>query len=92
MVSSTLRAEEPPSLGAAYGPVIASNPAFSPAILTRFEISRSWVQSVYVQMSLMNRAGTTSRLPEPEESIMNVNTIFLVIFNTKWNYIPFHPN
>ena len=45
--------------------LIASNPAFSQQF-ARFEMSRSWVQSVYRRMGLTIRAGTTSRPPVPQ--------------------------
>ena len=45
--------------------LIASNPAFSQQF-ARFEMSRSWVQSVYRRMGLTRRAGTTSKPPIPQ--------------------------
>ena len=45
--------------------LIKCNPAFAQQ-LSRFEMPRSWVQSLYRRMNLTRRAGTTSRPPVPK--------------------------
>ena len=45
--------------------LIVSNPALTQC-LSRFEMPRSWVQSIYRRMGYNRRAGTTSRPPVPE--------------------------
>ena len=52
--------------------LIKCNPAFAQQ-LSRFEMPRSWVQSLYRRMKFTRRAGTTSRPLYLWESTKNAN-------------------
>ena len=69
--------------------LIASNPALVHRF-TRFEMPRTWVQSVYRRMGYTRRAGTTSRPPVPQGIYEECRREFLGDIQEKMKSVAFY--
>lgn len=66
--------------------LISSNPALAQRF-SRFEMPRSWVQSLYRRLGYTRRAGTTSRPPLPQGIYDECRREFLSDIDNKMKYL-----